>query len=373
MPTSPLPEHAVRLSELDEARRQTVPGVQLAVLRGAAPRLRERIRASGKPSCVRTFDLITFPYPAKFALGGAAWSPAPYVMMTNRVQLVRFEAGGATRTLLCNPSDYERSREAPFFKKTAEMAGEFLTNHVLSHRHGAVEIHLANAGIEPDEIDYITFDHLHVQDLRGWLGPSGRFPRAKLLVQREELETVADPSPLQAVWYVADALAGVAAERIVPLDDDVLLGPGVALVRTPGHTRGNHSIVLNTDDGMWVISENGVAVDAYSPRASRIAGVARHARTWDVEVILNSNTRENTMDQYNSMVLERLLADPCKHAPEWPQFFPSSELTRHWMAPGLAPTYSHGAITHGDLVVGRARPAPLRSVPAGAQPTAARH
>ncbi len=363
---SNLPDHCVRLGHLDEVRRETVPGAQLTALRRAAPRLREHIRASGKPSSVRTCDLITFPYPASFALGGAAWSPAPYVMMTNRMQVVRFEAGGATRTLLVNPSDYERGMKTPFFARTAALAGDFLTKNLLTARWGAAEIHLANAGIAPEEVDYITFDHLHVQDLRGWIGPGGRFPRARLLVQREELETLADPAPLQAIWYVADGVAGIAPERIIALDDDVLLGPGVALVRTPGHTRGNHSIVLNTDDGIWVISENGVAVDAMNPRASRIAGVARHARTWDVEVILNANTRENTLAQYNSMVLERTLADPCRAAPEWPQFFPSSELTRHWMAPGLAPTYSHGAITHGDLVMGRVRSAPLPGRAGGA-------
>ena len=155
-------------------------------------------------------------------------------------------------------------------------SGDFLIKNVLTARWGAPEIHLANAGIAPEEIDYITFDHLHVQDLRGWIGPGGRFPRARLLVQREELETLAEPAPLQAIWYVEGGLAGIAPERIITLDEDVLLGPGVALVRTPGHTRGNHSIVLNTDDGIWVISENGVSVDAMNPRASRIAGLEAH-------------------------------------------------------------------------------------------------
>jgi hypothetical protein len=362
-----IPEHATRLTELDEVYRETTPGARLRGIRRAAPRLRERIGGSGKVSWVRTYDLVTFPYPAKYALNGMALSPLPYVMMTNRMQIVRYQAGGQTRTLLVNPSDYERGGEAPFFKKMSDKVGPFVTNHVLSVRYGLPEIHLANAGIRPDEIDFITFDHLHVQDVRGWIGPGGRFPRAKLLAQKEELETLADPTPLQVPWYVADGLAGVARDRIVALDGDVLLGPGLALVRTPGHTRGNHTIVLHTDDGLWTISENGVAVDAYNPRASRILGVARAARHWEAEVVLNANTRENTLDQYASMILEKSLADPCRRAPEWPQHFPSSELARHWMAPGLAATYSHGAITHGDQVMGRSRSG-LSIVPPTARP-----
>jgi hypothetical protein len=32
------------------------------------------------------------------------------------------------------------------------------------------------------------------------------------------------------------------------------------------------------------------------------------------------------------------------------QFFPSSELTAHWISPGTRPTVSHGAITHGTTI-----------------------
>ena len=83
---------------------------------------------------------------------------------------------------------------------------------------------------------------------------------------------------------------------------------------------------------------------------SRIRGLARHARDTGVEVILNANTREGTLDQYTSMVLEKTLADPVPDRPELPQHFSSSELVPHVLAPGVAPTYTHGAITHGALV-----------------------
>src|SRR6185295_18510614 len=91
--------------------------------------------------------------------------------------------------------------------------------------------------------------------------------------------------------------------------------------------------------------------DAYAPGVSQIRGIARHARDKGVEVILNSNTREHSLDQYTSMVLEKTIADPVKDRPELPQHFPSSELVAHPLAFGLAPTYSHGEITFGSPVV----------------------
>src|SRR5581483_4993233 len=153
--------------------------------------------------------------------------------------------------------------------------------------------------------------------------------------------------PLQNDWYLADAIAGLAPERFVVLERDVLVGEGLALVRTPGHTFGNHSIVLMTDRGVWTISENGVSCDNYSPEKSAICGLAGHARSRGVEVVLNGNTREGSLDQYTSMILEKTLADPCPDGSGYVQHFPSPELTASSLLPGLAPTYSQRAITHG--------------------------
>src|SRR5439155_21337002 len=107
-----------------------------------------------------------------------------------------------------------------------------------------------------------------------------------------------------------------------------------------------HTIVLHTDRGLWTISENGVACDCYSPAHSRIHGLVEHVRETGAEVILNGNTREGTLDQYTSMILEATLADPVPEAPAFVQHFPSSELTPHWTTPGLPPTPSPGKITH---------------------------
>jgi hypothetical protein len=349
-----------RLTEMDTAWAIADAGARHRAVRDRAAALKAHIADAGPAVCVRTYSLITFPYPSAFGLEGAALSPAPFVMMTNRMQLVQVRAGESLINILVNPSDPERSLAAPFFARQIERFGEFLSRRVLSTLHGRVDRALSEWGLAAEDIDYITFDHLHVQDVRGLLGTTAPepgaaaptqalLPNAKLLAQRAELATLARPHPLQATWYVADGLRDVPADKIVALDGDYLIGAGFALVRTPGHTIGNHSPAVVTDSGLWTISENGIAVDCYAPEHSHIRGLCRYARTQEVEVILNANTREHTLDQYTSMVLEKALADPCPDRPEFPQHFSSSELTASKLAPGLAPTYTHGAITSGAI------------------------
>jgi hypothetical protein len=244
--------------------------------------------------------------------------------------------------MLVNPSDHERNEETPFFARLRDQAPSFL-NRVIAKRHATVPQRLDEAGVRGGEIDYVTYDHLHTQDLRRVL--LEWCPKAKLLVMAAELAIFEQLHPLQRDWYLADALKGVPTGRLVPLDSDVEVGDGVALVRTPGHTVGNHSIVLHTDGGMWTISENGVAADNWAPERSDIAGVKRTAEATGCEVILNSNTREQSLEQYTSMVLEKTLAD--EGTDGWRQCFSSSELTPSLLAPGLRATWVWKEIVSG--------------------------
>ena len=348
-----IPADLLRITDLDAAWATRGAGARLDAVRRAGRKLRDRILATGPARCVRTIDLATFPYPTRYGLQGVAASPAPYLFMRNRMQLVQVQTGGRVVTILVNPTDPQRSAAAPYFSRLEERYGSF-ARKLLGSFHSTIEQALATWGVAPDAIDYVTFDHLHVQDVRGLLapGPGGRayLPNAKLLVQKTELDTLANLHPLQVEWYIPECLAGVPADRIVALDGDYTIGGGFAIVRTPGHTLGNHTLVVVTDRGAWTISENGICVDAYAPGISEIRGVARHARESGVEAILNANTREGSLDQYTSMVLEKTLADSVPDRPELPQHFASSELVPHVLAPGLRPTYTHGAITHGDIV-----------------------
>jgi len=354
----------IRIDTMDAAWAEASPGARLAAVRRAGTELRDKLLALGPCLSVRTFPLITFPYPNAYGLAGASLSPAPYVMMRNAMQVVQVSCKELDRvvTILVNPTEPDRSIEAPYFAKQVERYGQFVTQKLLTKRHGSVAASLAQVGLAPTDIDFITYDHLHVQDVRGLLGTdapepghteatTALLPNARLLVQRAELRTLENLHPLQARWYVRDGTRDVPADRIVVLDGDYRIGAGFALVRTPGHTEGNHSPVLHTDRGLWTVSENGIAPECYAPLASDLPGLRRFARDQETEFVLNSNTRENTLDQYTSMALEKVLADPSVDRPEFPQCFPSSEMVKSRLAPGLAPTFSHGRISWGDVQV----------------------
>lgn len=339
--------------ELTEAWRNSVHGERLRAVRRAGISVREKIANEGTVHGLATCPLITLPYPSLFAFSGAALSPAPYIMMTNRMNVVQFiDPDGELKTLLFNPSDLQRNEKTPFYANLKARYGNFLSHKVMSQRHATVQEHLQRLGLSVDDIDYLAFDHLHIQDVRGWIGADGIpgvFPRAKLIVDRAEWAITKDLHPMQYVWYCPNGTSGVDESRVIFIEEDAWLGRGVAIVRTPGHTQGNMSLVVNTDRGLFAISENGVATESYSPLQSAIAGVRSTAEQLGHEVVLNGNTRESSLDQYTSMVLEKTIAGPSKVDPSYVNFYPSSELTASILAPGFTPTFSHGDLSQGEI------------------------
>ena len=333
-------------------------GMRLQAMRRVAPRFRERFLEEGRPLQVETLELATFPYPQKYGLGYASRHPAPYAVITHRCHLVRYrDWEGVNRVLLFNPTHVKRSRAAPFFATMIARYGSKLAEEVLSTVHATLESRLLDAAVSPEQVDYLAFDHLHVQDVRAWLGTETEtpgeerplpafFPRARLLTPAAEWEATRELHPLQRHWYVHGGVDGIPDDRVVPLQGDVSLGPGVALLATPGHTLGNQTLAFHHGDGrVTCVSENGISADNYAPKASRIPGLRQYAAHFDVEVVMNANTLESSLEQYTSMIKERLVAGPVPDHPDFWDVMPSSELTSSMLAPGLNPTYEHRRVS----------------------------
>ena len=341
--------------EFDEARATWPRGNRLESLRAAAAEFRGRFKDQGQVVSARTVDLVTVGYPLRYALGGAAGAlnPNPYVTLTNRLVVVRFhDFEGGLRTLVWEPTVPENSAEAPFYQNLIDRYGEWLAFKVFSTEYHTLSEALAICGVSAEEVDFAAFDHLHVQDLRPLMGTDSVepfFPNAKFLHQRKEVDTLGSTHPMQWAWYVPGGMDGVREENQILLDGDVELGVGVALMATPGHTDGNQSLVLNTPDGIWVSSENGVCADNWHPHLSRIPGVRKEAAAMGREVILNSNTLEDSLEQYDSMVQEKAVADPHRKDSRFMQVFPSSEmgdLRRHWP---VRPSFTYGGVQYGSV------------------------
>src|ERR671934_156873 len=276
--------------EFDAANETWPRGDRPAAIREAATEFRARFATpDNRVRAVRTVNIASAGYPVKFAFGGAAHGANPYINIINRLQVIQFEDfEGRLRTLAYEPTVPEGPVEAPYYAQQIEKLGEFLSYKVLATIWNHPDEALAKVGLRPEDVDYVSFDHLHVQDLRFVLGTTEPipgeaaprpplFPNAKLIAQRREWDTFASLHPMQWAWYVEDGIKDLLTDNVVLIDGDVELGRGVALVWTPGHTDGNHSLCINTDDGVWVSSENGVAADSWHPHLSRIPGVRRTA------------------------------------------------------------------------------------------------
>ena len=338
--------------EFDAAREAWPRGDRPAAIREAAETFRGRFKEQGQIRAIRTVDLVAAAYPTLFAFGGAAKGLNPYISIVNRLVVVQFEDfAGELRTLAWEPTVPEGSQEAPFYEQMLQRYGQ-VGEKLFASYYNTVQEALALCGLAPDDVDYIAFDHLHVQDVRILMGTDGKpgfFPGAKHLAQRLEVDTLRSTHPMQWAWYVPDGIAGIPEENLVLLDGDVELGRGIAFLWTPGHTDGNMSLCVDTPDGVWVSSENGVAADNWHPALSKIPGVRKWAEFFGREVVLNSNTLEDSIDQYDSMVLEKAVADQNRVDPRFANVFPSSELAsfkRQWP---IRPTYVYGGINYGRI------------------------
>ena len=360
------------IENLQEARSLSLAGQRAVAIHAEGDRLREDLRNQGPVQAIRTIPLATLLYPLSFAFNRALWRPSPFVMMTHRSLLVQVRSDGETRNILFNPTDYKASRATPYFARLIDRFGEGLTNR-LGREFGQVDTQLAQFGLSAADIDLIAFDHFHTQDLRPLLGcetPSAsiaaRFPNAMLLAPRKEWDDWDNLHPLQRPWFVAEGKLGLPQERVILTDADLSLGPGAALLRTPGHTTGNQTLFVHGERGIFGCSENATSADGWAPKASRLRGLRRFADTFDAEVILNSNTPELCAEQYTSMLLEKSMVDPSEKNPDFPQMLPSSEVTPSWLCPGLRPSMIFGERDSGEVLASGSRQSAQRNTTASA-------
>ena len=234
---------------------------------------------------VRTVDIASAPYPLKFAFGGAAKGPNPYINIINRLQVVQFEdfdgRCGRSPTSRRSPTG---PQEAPFYEQMMRMplpepVSDFLAYRVVAKIWNEPDQALAKTGLRPEDVDFISFDHLHVQDVRFVLGTTEPmpgesaprpplFPNAKLIAQRREWDTFASIHPMQWAWYVGDGIKDVPTRTCRADRRRRRARQGLrAGLATPGHTDGNHSLCVNTPEGVWVSSENGVCCRLLAPGA----------------------------------------------------------------------------------------------------------
>ena len=344
------------IHDFEDVRQSPLPQERLKAARKQASAFRERFMDELPVQFYQSADMVRVPYPTWYAYSGVYTQSTykfPYLHILNRIFIIQYhDFLGELKTLLFSPSDIEADRETPFFKRLTEKMPnwsplESVVAPIIRDVTGA----LAEVGLSPEDVDYISYDHLHTQDVRRWLGTKDKaayFPNAKLLVHEQEWLSTTSLLPVQADWYCPNGIEGVNPDKVIKFTGSIQLGEGVALVHTPGHTEGNHSLVARVPDGIRVTSENGVGADAYAPINSKVNAIRRYAKDTGIEVILNGNTLEGSNEQYISMVIEKTIAGPSKN-PDFPNCASSSEATPYWLIPGHKVSYLIGEAKFGSL------------------------
>jgi hypothetical protein len=337
-------------------------GEKLEAIRRAALRFRDRFQAAGTAVAARTRGANRFPWPKDYAFFRAPVpNPITHVVLHNRIEIVRFRQNGALKTLLFNPIIGELGLQAPGFARLTDMMIEIGSQHpgLLEMPRSPLE-RLAEIGLRAEDVDYVTFDHLHAQDLRPMLGTTEpvpgfsdapyapMYPNAVWLLQRRELEMFSRLHPIQRPWFVLEALQTVRTEQLCIVDGDFELGEGVAFLFTPGHTAGNQSLVISAPRGVFTVSENGVAPDSYNPAASKIPGLREAAERDGWECVVNGNAIESLVEQYTSMVKEKSVAGASRKQPDFFNTYQSSQMISSTVAPGVEPAYEQDELDFGD-------------------------
>ena len=84
----------------------------------------------------------------------------------------------------------------------------------------------------------------------------------------------------------------------------------------------------------------------------RAPGERAYHERYDREIILDSSTLEDSLNQYDSMIKEKTMADPCRDDPGWLQILRSTELGPWKRSSPVMPTDCHDESEYGRIESG---------------------
>ena len=178
---------------------------------------------------------------------------------------------------------------------------------ILVDAGGTVESHARFAGTQPVEIqtldqgldklglgfsdiDLIILTHLHFDHV----AQARRFPKAKLLIQRDELQFAQNPHPAAAWPYWKEFFDGLNFEVI---SGDTKISDEVSVISTPGHTPGGQSVTVKTTQGMAIIAGLCTIRDNFEPPPPITTPV------------ITPGIHTNVLDAYDSVLRIKEMAD----------------------------------------------------------------
>ena len=133
---------------------------------------------------------------------------------------------------------------------------------------GLLDKRLGALGIQPDDIEMVLLTHLHIDHVGGLLDRTNRrsrFPRARILISRAEIEFWQVPNPdvsefknvppelVDLTIHCAHDALEILAKQIEPFTPGSDLLQGVHSIALPGHTPGQSGYLFQSEESRFLV------------------------------------------------------------------------------------------------------------------------
>lgn len=114
-----------------------------------------------------------------------------------------------------------------------------------TEREMTLEKSLKGEGLIPEDISIVINTHLHMDHC----GNNVLFKNAEFYVQQDEVEYANNPHRFQKGGYMNELFGAV---TYVCLGGDKEIIPGVRVIKTPGHTPGHQSVIVEQSEKTYI-------------------------------------------------------------------------------------------------------------------------
>lgn len=114
-----------------------------------------------------------------------------------------------------------------------------------TERKITLEKSLKKEGLRPEDITIVINTHLHMDHC----GNNCLFKSAKFYVQQDEVEYANAPHRFQKGGYMKEMFGPVS---YIGISGEMEIIPGVKVFRTPGHTPGHQSVIIDNEDKTYI-------------------------------------------------------------------------------------------------------------------------